>query len=83
MNPDVTLLDEVLPETDLTGAPDCEAAVEPQGGVGVLAVPPGAAVDQIPVREIFLVRLFPPPPPPADLRQDASELCMETPVPVL
>ena len=82
MNPDVTLLDEVLPETDLARAPDCEAAVEPQSGVGVLAVPPGAAVDQIPVGEIFLVRLL-PPPPTADLRQEASELCTEIPVPVL
>ena len=88
MNPDVTLLDEVLSETDLPRAPDCEAAVEPQSGVGVLAVPPGATVDQIPVREIFLVRLLPstppsPPPPAADLRQEASELCTEIPVPVL
>ena len=58
VNPDVTLLDEVLPEADLAGAPDCEAAVETQGGVSVLTVPPGAAVDQIPVRETLLVRLL-------------------------
>ena len=83
MKPDVTLLHEVLPETDLAGAPDCEAAVETQGGVSVLTVPPGAAVDQIPGREILLVRLSPFPLPRADLRQEASELCMETPVPVL
>merc|ERR1719219_857566 len=49
VKPDVTLLHEVLPETDLAGAPDCEAAEEPQGGVGVLTVPPGTAVDQVPV----------------------------------
>ena len=46
MNPHVALLHQVLPETDLAGAPDCEAAVETQGGVSVLTVPPGAAVDQ-------------------------------------
>ena len=57
MDPDVALLDQVLPEADLAGAPDCEAAVEAQGGVSVLTVPPGAAVDQIPVRQPLLVRL--------------------------
>ena len=63
MKPDVTLLHEVLPETDLAGAPDCEAAEEPQGGVGVLTVPPGTAVDQVPAGETLLVRLPPSPPP--------------------
>ena len=56
MKPDVTLLHEVLPETDLAGAPDCEATEESQGGVRVLTVPPGTAVDQVPAGETLLVR---------------------------
>ena len=58
VNPHVTLFDQVLPEADLAGAPDCDAAEESQGGVRVLAVPPGTAVDQVPVRETLLVRLL-------------------------
>ena len=47
MNSDVALLDEVVTQGDLAGASDREAAVETERGVGVLTVPPRAAVDEI------------------------------------
>ena len=61
VNPHVTLFDQVLPEADLAGSPDCEAAVESQGGVRVLTVAPGTAVYQVPAGETFLL---PPSLPP-------------------